>query len=192
MNFRFFERSKFYFEKWPQTNFNYGAKQYSVMNFVHRWKFLTEVKNNISAYSTWTVKDSDTIYNVSERLYGSTHHFWLIMMMNDMIDPVFEWPMTETRLKMFVDSKYGASKRYTLHHYETEYSADINALPAGIIVDSDYPYNMKSISNFDYEAKLNDERREIKLMEPKYLQLVLLEKKSIVESEFRSMKRNGA
>ena len=171
------------------------------MNFLHRWTFREHIKNNVAVYSLWTIRDNDTPFSISERLYKSTHHYWIIMMLNDIIDIDFRWPLSEEQLVSFVDSKYGAENRNAIHHWESKddgltpipegeiLNDGWSMLPDGHVVDATYIYGKESISNYDFEDRLNEERRQIRLLKPEFLQPVLDEKRQIIDTEFNKNKR---
>ncbi len=200
-NKRFFHQRKFYFNGWPQVDqYNLQSVDYKTINFLHRWTFTSHVKENGGVYSVWTIRDNDTPFSISETLYKSPHHYWIIMMMNDIIDIDFRWPLNETQLIDFVDKKYGVEDRNMAHHWvsiedgndppnEEILNDGWHKLPEGHIVDSSYIYGKEPISNYEHESLLNEERRKIKLLRPEYLQSVLDEKRSIIRDEFSKTKR---
>lgn len=179
------EKSKFYFYKFPVVDYNWYGIDRPTLDFIHRWAFRKNIKNNVAAYSKWIVRDEDTIFSIADRIYNSQHYYWIIMMMNDMIDPIFDWPLEEKDLLPYVKSIYGGGDAFNdPHHIEADASDDINALPEGTIVSESYPLPKKIISNFEYEAKINEEKRAIKLLLPEYLETVLREKDEILATNF--------
>ncbi len=184
---RFFNRRFFYFDKWPIVEgYVLGVEDIKIINFLHRWTFKNSVKDDVAAWSSWLIEDKDTIFSIAEKLYGNIHHYWIIMMMNNMIDYNFRWPMNEEELYRFVKDKYGVENTDAYHHTLSAASSDIYALPEGIIVDKDYSYPRQTVSNMEHEITLNDERRRIKLLDPKWLPQVLKERNRITSDKFTS------
>lgn len=183
---KIFEQQKYYFRDYPKTPYQFvDGTEKDILDFLHRWAFVNNIKNNGSAFSEWIIRDQDTMYSISEKLYGSQMHFWIILMMNDIIDPVFGWPLNETYFNEFVKKKYGSEAIYSLHHYESGASEDLLALPEGIEVSADYFYNKVEISNFEYESRINEDKRRIKLLKPEYLGQVLQERDDILREGFK-------
>lgn len=178
------ERSHFYFKSFPRIDYTFGDDSIQVLDFIHRWKIRDSVKANSSAWSKWVVRDEDTLLSMAETLYGSQHHYWVILMMNDILDPLFGWPLNERDLKSYVKSIYGADKTHDIHHWEAEEDDNLYSVEPGTIVSFDYPYNKISINNFDFEASVNEAKRPIKLLKPEYMPQLRREREKILSSNF--------
>lgn len=178
------EKRRFYFRGFPTIDYNLDGTTREVLDFIHRWKIRDSVKDNAAGYSKWIVRDADTLFGIAKTLYGSQHYYWVIMMMNDMLDPIFDWPLNEKYLKNNIISIYGAENIYSHHHWEAEEDDDLFSVPVGTIVSIDYPFNKISISNFNYESSLNEAKRKIKLLKPEYLDQIRNEREKILSSNF--------
>jgi hypothetical protein len=106
------------------------------------------------------------------------------MMMNDMIDPFYDWPLSETDLRKYIISVYGVENIYNTHHYLSEEDGNLYSLPAGYEVSADYPYNKIEVNNYDYESDLNEAKRNIRLLKPEYIDQIKAERERILESNF--------
>ena len=87
--------------------------------------------------------------------------------------------------------KYGTyEKMNEIHHYETveiKNGDDVVLVPKGLTVAEDFTYDyydffsesyiaekpVKAITNLQYEEKLNNDKRNIFLLKPKYLSVVV-------------------
>ena len=108
--------------------------------------------------------------------------------------------------------KYGSEANINgIHHYETrkivdEYNRIV--IPAGLEVDVNFSFKYKNysnsivtvnpvaaITNYQYEVKLNDEKRRIKILRPEYLNTYISEHREIMEydesSDFITKKLKG-
>lgn len=178
------EKRLFYFRDFPTTDYDFSGEEKLVLDFLHRWKIRDSIKLNGSVYSEWIIRDADTLRNIAYRLYNSEHFYWIIMMLNDMIDPFYDWPFDESALSSFVVNKYGAENIYKHHHWESEYDDDNFSLPAGEIVSEDYEFNIVSVDNFDYESGVNEDKRHIRLLRPEFLTQIVQEREAILASNF--------
>lgn len=187
----FFERRKGYFIGWEKMLYELKDEQYlyEMTNFLHRWTFRDSFVKNTAAFSYWVMRDFETIFSISQILYGSTYHFWIILHFNNIIDPLLSLPLTADQLQRFCQKKYGVDKVNTIHHYEAAASGAINALPVGTVVSPDYKYQKVAVTNTEHEERLNHQKRYIKLMKPEFLKQVLAEKEDIVKSDFIHMNR---
>ena len=188
-------RNKFYFYGVENIDYNFRGdrdKDYiiTIKNILHRFDFLNNVKNSVARWNEWIIKDGETPESIAKDLYKTPHLYWIVIVLNDIIDPLFSWPLTDTQLFYYITEIYGSDKREDIHHYEADEDGNVNAYPEGTIVDSSYPYNILSISNYEYEKRLNESKRNIKLLRPEVLGSVLYEFYSIQKSNFRNVTRN--
>ena len=128
-----------------------------VTNIFKRFTLLQSVKSNASVFFEYKVKESDRPEIISDKIYGSVEFYWIIFLCNDIINP-YEWIKTTSELNEYVSKKYDDSN--AIHHWETI---------DNIIVNSDYPGAI-AISNFLYEDRINESKRNIKLLDPIYVQ----------------------
>lgn len=139
---------------------NYGGMQ--MRNIKIRFKILDYIKSNIGSYQTVTYTESDTLENLAFDLYGDTRLWWIIAMMNDIIDPYHDVALSYQELNSFIKKSY--SDINGVHHYEK----------AGIkynnnVVDS-FP-----VTNEEYEITVNDAKRELRILLPEYIPQILSE-----------------
>lgn len=120
-------------------------------------------KNNIVAYEKYWVSEGEKPEHVAFKYYGDVGYHWIVLLANDIINPYYDWPMSDKELKTYIDRKYGVNQANQIHHYvASEYSTD---LPPGTIVD-EYYATKTPVTNFEYETEMNDRLREIKLIKP--------------------------
>lgn len=118
--------------------------------------------NELTELETVTVPEGMTPETVAHKYYNRVDLHWVILIVNNIVDVREEWPKSQSDLVKYCTLKYGSLENiYETHHYEND---------EGVIVDSDYTDGYKTaISNYDYEEQVNDEKREIKMLKPKYL-----------------------
>ena len=115
-----------YFQKFPYTLYSLddGRSGQIIQNILIRNKILDSVKNNFSVIDEYDIKDGDTPEIVAHKFYGDPNLHWLILQMNEILDPRFDWPLDSPRLRDFVTSKY--SDFNNIDHYEDENEKPIN------------------------------------------------------------------
>jgi len=121
---------------------------------------------NLVFLQSITVPDGYTVEQVADKYYKRPDYHWVILMINDIVDVRKEWPMSNSDLLAYAKKKYGDVKIYETHHYRT---ADEDK----IIVDYDEgdlaTGAIEEVTNIQYEEELNDSKREIKILDPKFL-----------------------
>lgn len=139
-------------------------------------KLSRELTEKLSYYSEYDIVEGETPERIAEKIYGNANYHWLIMLVNDKFDYSEDWPLTNDALFEFVEKKYGVTMVNQQHmvfgkpHYETE---------LGAIVDQDYPGALP-ITNYEYEFRLNEKKRKIKIVNPRVVNQVASELKSLI------------
>jgi hypothetical protein len=155
-----------YFSGFPTTSFN----NQDITNICVRLDFIKRIKENGAIFDIYQVKDGETPEDVALKAYRNADLFWIVLFLNNIIDPYKDWPMTSSQLTNFVLEKYGEGNDTAIHHYESTATSDLGV--AGIWVDEFYPDSVE-ITNFEYEHDLNEEHRKIKILKPEYISQVI-------------------
>ena len=101
-----------YFNFFPQVFYaqDSGLKSLDVLtNLTTRFTFEEEFKNNTSVYYKYDVEDGDTPEILAYKIYGSSEKHWVILLLNDIVDPLYDWPLKQQNVIKFVDNKYSAN-----------------------------------------------------------------------------------
>lgn len=183
-----------YFDYFPNTLYDIdGTNEHiDVTNIMHRFRLREILKNKAVLYHTYEVRSNERPEHVAKKFYGRAKLDWLILITNEMLDPHFDWPMNHWQFQDFVIAKYGSlsDAHQTVHHYERIVTAE-QELSSGKIVPE---YNIwidqteysglpdeerRSVSMYEYEKELNEERRIIKVVNETYLPQILRETEAI-------------
>jgi len=186
-----------YFRRVP--NFEYvsrdsNAKNISdyipVKNLFKRGKLREDIFGNLSFFEKYSIIGDERPDNVAFKFYDDETLDWIILLSNNILNIQDEWPMTQRLFDKVMLEKYGSYETlYSgIHHYETEEvknSLGITIVPAGIQVDKDFftEYNdneeiiyrqdvVTPITNYEYEIKIEEEKRNIFILKPSYLNIV--------------------
>lgn len=151
-----------YFEKFPLTRYSLdgGLTTFLMTDIFRRVKADRADISNSLAYDEYDVRNGETPEILADKLYGDVNLHWILLVINEIVDPRFDWPMDETVLHNFIESKYGFNNMYSTHHY-------INN--DGDIVHSSYALPKTAVTNFEYETSLNETKRKIVVLKPPYV-----------------------
>tara|TARA_B100000035_G_scaffold308384_1_gene312957 strand:+ start:1163 stop:1672 length:510 start_codon:yes stop_codon:yes gene_type:complete len=144
-----------------------GDGKYTVMkDLMSRVKLISKVKENILGFDYYDVKDGETPEMIAHKYYGDVNLHWIILVTNDIIDYYEDWPMSVQRFEEFVKEKYDNPQG--IHHYEiTQTSGDTTVtIDVGMNTTD---YSGTAISNYQYEDKLQEKKRQIRLITPEYV-----------------------
>lgn len=115
-----------YFSYFPKINYtleNDNTNNQFVVNIFARSKFLREIADKSAAYYEYSIQDGETPEIIAEKLYGDPTRNWIVLLFNKIINPYYEFPMSNDTFEQFILSKYGQSigeSQNTIHHYELE------------------------------------------------------------------------
>ena len=158
-----------YFEMFPQIFYdNKGDGNYSVMtNLLRRVKLVDDAKLNIVDFDYYDVKDGETPEMIAHKYYGDVNLHWTILTVNNVVDYYEDWPMSVQRFEEFVKEKY--ENPQAIHHYEiTQTSGDTTVTIDVGMNTTEYP-SATAISNYQYEDSLQEKKRQIRLIQPRYI-----------------------
>jgi hypothetical protein len=103
-----------YFNYFPQTIYSpqNAGEGYSVdyiTNITSRFGFEASFKENTSVYYKYDIQDSDTPEIIADKYYGDPYKYWIVLYSNNLLDPIWDWPMQYNQLMSYLDSKYKAA-----------------------------------------------------------------------------------
>jgi len=164
-----------------------------VKNIFRRAKLRDDLQNNFTVFDKFQIPEGARPDTVAEALYGSAQLDWVVLTTAGIINVRSEWPLSNRDLYNYAYSKYGESLN-SVRFYETTKVKDSSGrliLPAGKVVDSDFTIPkpgeptstlnpVLGINNFEYETRLNEEKRSIFVLREGYLQEFLNDMREIM------------
>jgi hypothetical protein len=101
--------SKTFFDDFPSITYSLddGKSIQVVTDILRRVILSKEFKTNTSFFEQYEVFQGETPEDVSYRFYGTQRLHWLVLMVNDIINPRFEWPLTGEQMFRQVEKIYG-------------------------------------------------------------------------------------
>ncbi len=168
-----------------------------VKNLFRRVKVRDDLKKYFTVFDRVTIKDGARPDQVADTVYGNAELDWVVLLTAGIINVNNEWPLNSYELYNYSLEKYGALLNATKHFETIEIRDQKNRLilPKGKIVDSDFsipnPSNPLTdltgnairigISYYEYETRLNEEKRQIDLLKPRYLDQFLRDMRKIMK-----------
>ena len=175
-----------FFSHYPQLNYDIsGAKPVKTkraINIMLRTKIKSTVLDDIVAYFPYVIPEAERPDVTAFKIYGNVKFTWLIFLINDIHDPIYEWPLNTREFGNFVKHKYGtlASAKNTVHHYEeivrqrVEATNTSDPIPEAIIQVDKTSYDSLAVGSrkiiycYEYEVNKNEDKRSIKLIDPTF------------------------
>jgi len=166
----------------------------TVKNLFKRVFLREDIFQNLTFFKKYTVVGNDRPDNVANQVYEDSTLDWLILLANNIVNIPNEWPLPQADFDRYLLEKYDNdyNKIYNgVHHYETvevKDSNNVTIVPKGLEVSSDYNviyYDFylggiteannitRPVTNFQYEENLENKKREIFILKPEYISVVL-------------------
>ena len=162
-----------YFSKFPLMVYDIkGDKTYKLLpDILRRVKLRSSLSSSRFVFDKYNVKEGEKPEDVAFKYYGDAQYHWVIMITNNLTDRYYEWPMTQPDFEDFLTDKYGAGSEDAVHHYEiTQTSGPTSSRDYSHMVECNSDEdNPTIVSNRDYEQRKQDEYRQIRLLDKRYL-----------------------
>ena len=163
-----------------------------VKNLFKRAKLREDIYQDLAFFSKFDVLGDDRPDNVADIIYGDPTLDWVVLLSNNIVNVQSEWPLSQADFNRYITEKYGTEEKlYSgIHHYE---SREVKASDGTIIIPSGARVSVgQSVSFFDeitnqqvirtdiampitnymHEDRLNNEKRNIFLLKPIYLNIL--------------------
>lgn len=181
--------------KTKPLDYSFSQADYvTAKNFFKRYRLNDKIFSYAVFFNKYTITDNDRLDLLAERYYGSPFYDWIIVLTNNMINAVYDWPLDKESFDKKIDS-FPFNAFETIHHYETVEiksgykidGIDVIALKGGLSVTEEFynspfkyyngeetvaiPGNQASypVSVYENEFKLNESKREIYILKKRYL-----------------------
>ena len=163
-----------------------------VKNLFKRGKLKEDIINDLTKFTKYQIVGNERPDNVAFKVYGDSTLDWLVLLSNNIMNIQTEWPLDHESFHTFLLNKYGSEEQIlAVHHYETtevRNTAQAIIVPKGIEVPQNYSvefYDARiesyttvsnittEITNKDYELKIENDKRNIYLLKPAYINLII-------------------
>jgi len=169
-----------YFKSFPKVavDFHGDGDLVLLSDITKRVRFTDLAKKNNIVFDYYDVKDGETPEYIANEFYGDPLLHWIVLLANNITDRYEDWPMSVAQFEDYVHSKY--SNVNATHHYEfSQTSGDTTKV---IEIPNDaantIPVGAVTITNYEYEELLQEQKRKIRLVKPEFVGQIKQELKS--------------
>ena len=175
-----------------------------VKNIFRRVKIRDDLQSSFTVFNKYEIPMGSRPDMVAEELYGVASFDWIVLTVAGILNVRNEWPLSNRDLYNYSLDKYGDSINSNRFFETTEVkdSSGRLILPKGKVVDSDFTIPkpgeptatlnpVVGISNYEYETRLNDEKRNIFILREDYIQEFLEDMRAIMTYDESSEFING-
>ena len=172
-----------------------------VKNIFRRALIREDLFTDFMAFTKYKIEGDERPDAVAYKFYGDEDYDWVVLAANNIIHVRDEWPLTQNDFHNYLIEKYGSESLLDdIKHYETEEIKDSKGkifVPKGKIVDSTFKTTfldsgtnrlievnpVQGISYRTYEEKLQDAKRNINILERRYLSQVVDDMETVLDYE---------
>ena len=101
-----------YFRSIPSLSYDIWGTEprnyQTATNIMKRVKFKREVIEDLADYYPYSIKDGERPDIISHQKYGTVAYAYLILLINDITDPIFDWPLSSQQFEQYITKKYGS------------------------------------------------------------------------------------
>ena len=182
-----------FFQHYPLIDYNITGtappKFKTAINIMARAKLRNVIMDDVVQYFPYSIPEAERPDITSFKVYGDVKYTWLIFLINDIHDPIYDWPLATRDLTNFVKDKYGSITvaKNLVHHYEqilrarVEVTGTTDAIPEAKIEVDVTTYNALADADknivycYNWELDRNESKRDIKLIDAMYVGDVMSE-----------------
>ena len=163
-----------YFSQFPTSLYDIkgDGNDKLVTDLFRRIKVREKILNEFSLYEYYQVPNGESPETTAYKHFGDSQLHWVVLLTNSITDRYYDWPLSDQDFERFIKNKY--TNPDGIHHYEITQSSgkqtgngpddyshkvEVNSTVAGA----------QSVSNREYEQRLQDKKRKIRLLNPQYL-----------------------
>ena len=155
-------------------------------DILRRVKLRSGIKAGAFIFTEYDVRDGEKPEDVAVKWFGDPEYHWVILMTNNITDRFYEWPMTQPQFQNFIEDKYGIASIDSIHHYEITQTSGRTTSNG----PNDYSYLVECnsdedgaspVTNREYEQRLQDKLRSIRLLDQRYLPTFVSEFEALIK-----------
>lgn len=173
-----------FFSQFPKVNYKIdfnndgNGSQVSVVDIFRRVSPLDKFIVNQIYLEDYVIKSGEKPEDIAYLLYGDTKYHWILLIINNIIDPYNEWYYTPEQLRALVTQRYGVGNENATHHW---------ARYDNPLICEDYDAakvasgELFEVTHLEHELFENDARQNIKVLHPRYLDAFVNEFKRLIK-----------
>ena len=181
---------------------NHIGDYVTVKNLFKRVQVRPDIFNDATHFTKYTIIGDERPDNIAFKVYKDSNLDWLVLMSNNIVNFETEWPLTQQSFYNYLISKYGTDEGInSVHHYESKEIRNSQkriVLPKGLEIPKDYSITFYDpglntervvsgisveITNYIYEERLQNKKRNIYLLKDNYIGLVLDDMDNLLQYE---------
>ena len=171
-----------YFSSFPKIYYDAaGNGNYKlVTNLLRRVQIKEGLKESAALFDLYDITGEETPESVAEQFYGNQKYYWVILLFNNIKDRFYDWPLSQEQFETYINDKY--TNVNGIHHYEvTQDSGPTTSFDNSHMIQvNSTTSGATAVTNYDYELRLQQKKRRIKLIKSEFLDLITDEFRTLI------------
>lgn len=114
-----------YFNFFPTISYANGL----ATNVITKIRFNESVQENLAIFYPYTIKQGERADQIAARVYDDAKLDWIIYLSNNIMDPYYDWPLSQEQFNQYIKEKYGSVvKAEQISFYRNNYQYDDSLL----------------------------------------------------------------
>ena len=174
----------------------------TVKNLFRRPIIREDLFTNFMSFTKYRIVGDERPDEVAYDVYGESDLDWVVLLSNNIINVRDEWPLNQHDYRNYLIEKYGndTDEIDKIKFYETKEIKDSKGkvfVPKGMQVDSTFETTfldsgtnllitvspIEGITYRTYEERLQEDKRNINLLKPEYLSIVMDDIETLLDYE---------
>lgn len=104
-----------YFETLPQVVVSdFNGNGIVATNLLARAELIPSLAKNPVLFYQYDIQDGDTPEIIADKYYGDSYRYWIVLFGNQIMDPQWNWPMTQNLFQSYLYDKYASATANSL------------------------------------------------------------------------------
>ena len=163
-----------YFKKHSQIEYpvkHYRKKVQNILTSIHPKD--VDLDHHL-LYLNHIVQDGERAELVSYKYYSDAKYYWTLYVINNIINPYHDWPMSQIELDEYVKRKYHRPMQIK-HFIDLRTNQIMDEVDEEIVHnyfenEGSYPFYASPVTHYQYENEKNIANKDIMVLNPLYLQ----------------------
>lgn len=192
-----------YFDYFPKIKYSNKVMRDITKNV----RIFDDIENDPYSFLPYTVKEGETPEEVSYFYYESVDYVWIVYQSNAIIDPYFQWPLSNKAMENTIVKKYKAQAEASIgtelssqsvlewtqnatngnydnivYYYDNEGTRiSVDTYVNGARNSSIELGDWTPMRIYDEELRINEEKRDIRLLNRQYLNIATKNLKRVLD-----------
>ena len=98
-----------FFPQFPKIQYNLSGKNGNtnvVTDIFRRVKIRSKIADNVSLLDKYDVAEGEKPEDIAYKIYGDTDYFWVVTLVNNIVNRYYDWPLPEFVFQQYLKDKY--------------------------------------------------------------------------------------